>query len=85
MPENLRLDFSYFCKECDICKPTIDDQSFQFLANDLDFFGRKIYSVRCEHATACAFLATRLTKDQYEDQDDEPLMEHEVFFGKEPI
>ena len=80
MPENLRLDFSYFCKECDICKPTIDEQSF-----DLDFFGREIYSVRCEHATACAFLATRLTKDQYEDQDDEPPMEHEVFFGKEQI
>lgn len=80
MPENLRLDFSYFCKECDICKPTIDEQAF-----DLDFFGRKIYSVRCEHATACAFLATRLTEDQYEDQDDEPPMEHEVFFGKEPI
>jgi hypothetical protein len=80
MPENLRLDFSYFCKECDICKPTIDEQSFY-----LDFFERKIYSVRCEHATVCAFWATRLTKDQYEDQDDEPPMEHEVLFGKEQI
>lgn len=77
-PSNLEIIFSHFCEGCNICAPTIDEKEFSF-----DFYGRRVYTVRCEHATACALMESKLTKDQYED--DEPLMEHEVFFGKEQI
>lgn len=75
-PSNLEIRFSYFCEGCDICAPTIDEYEF-----NLDFYGRRVYTVRCEHATACALMESRFTEDQY--TDDEPLMEHEVYLGKE--